>query len=398
MPQTKADEAIAERAGVLPSARPLFVDLDGTLVKSDTLVDSVLLLARKDPAMLVKIPGWLRHGKAAFKARVIEAVALDVAHLPYNRALLHYLHQQHAEGRKLHLATGADGGLARRVAAHLGIFEQVHASDGNINLTGKDKLDRLRRNFPSGDFGYIGNASPDLPLLLAAAEPMVANPDGSLRRLLHRHHVKAHNQFEDRVSPLRSFGKGDSAASVGEEPAAVCFPCCWGNKFHVEALLRTAIAFLCFSLCASATYIVNDLLDLDADRRHHKKRNRPFAAGDLSAVTGVGIVAIFLVAGFAGGWWLSTTFSGLAADLFRDNAGVFAGSEAGCAAGRSLAFGTLYAADAGGCGGDEHGNFALAGRLFAVPVSVAGDGQAVQRVAELAGRARVMFPTMGAVM
>jgi 4-hydroxybenzoate polyprenyltransferase/phosphoserine phosphatase len=307
--QINIDESIARETSVLASERPLFVDLDGTLVKSDTLVDSVLLLARKHPAVLLKFPGWLTRGKASFKAHVVDAVSLDVAHLPYNRALLTYLNRQHTEGRKLYLATGADGALARRIAAHLGIFEEVHASDGAINLTGNHKLQALRQLLQSDEFGYIGNASPDLPLLQAAAEPMVANPDASLRRLLQRHRVEPHGHFEDRVPPLRSFSKAIRVHQWAKN-LLLFVPLLLGHRFQMEPLLRTALAFLCFSLCASATYIVNDLLDLDADRRHHKKKNRPFAAGDLSAQSGIGIVAVFLLAGFAGAWWLSAAFFG----------------------------------------------------------------------------------------
>src|ERR1700760_4754742 len=97
----------------------LCVNLDGTLVKSDTLVDSVLFMARHRPAELVKIPGWIAQGKAAFKRHVTSAIELDVEYLPYNQALLTYLQEQHAAGRSLYLATAADTRLAERVAAHL---------------------------------------------------------------------------------------------------------------------------------------------------------------------------------------------------------------------------------------------------------------------------------------
>jgi len=107
---------------------PLCVDLDGTLVKSDTLVDSLLVQARTHPALLFKLPGRALRGKAAFKAFVTDSVQLDVAHLPYNRPLLKYLQQQRAQGRAIFLATGADVRLANRVAAHLGIFTGVLGS------------------------------------------------------------------------------------------------------------------------------------------------------------------------------------------------------------------------------------------------------------------------------
>ena len=146
-------------------SRPLVVDLDGTLVKSDTLVDSLLVMARTRPLRFLGLPRRLLHGKAAFKAYVAQQVALDVAHLPYNRQLLAFLTEERARGRALYLATGADGRLAGRVAEHLGIFTGVLASDGLINLTGNHKLAALRSRLGVGDFDYVGNETADLPLL-----------------------------------------------------------------------------------------------------------------------------------------------------------------------------------------------------------------------------------------
>ena len=101
---------------VAKSALPLCVDLDGTLVKSDTLIDSVLSLVRQNPRALLAIPGWLVQGKAAFKRHVTNAVSIDVAALPYNRPLLEFLFRQHAAGRQIFLATAADRTLADRIA------------------------------------------------------------------------------------------------------------------------------------------------------------------------------------------------------------------------------------------------------------------------------------------
>ena len=159
------------------------MDLDGTLVKSDTLLDTVLVLARQSPRSLLQFPRWIVQGKAAFKRNVSSVAALDVAHLPYNQPLLEALRQQHAAGREIYLATGADNLLAERVAEHLGLFSGVLASDGSLNLTGGNKLAAFQQRFPAG-FSYIGNARPDLPLLTHSVHPMVANPSRSLRAAL----------------------------------------------------------------------------------------------------------------------------------------------------------------------------------------------------------------------
>src|SRR5579863_2805316 len=177
---------------------PLCVDLDGTLVKSDTLIDSLLVLARTHPLLLLRLPGMVLRGKAAFKAFVTENIALDVAHLPYNRKLLHFLQQENERGRPIYLATGADAQLAHRVADHLGFFHEVLASDGTHNLTGSRKLDSLRQHLGEVDFCYIGNDTPDLPVMAGAAESMVANPSRRLRTKLRAQGIVPSRAFEER--------------------------------------------------------------------------------------------------------------------------------------------------------------------------------------------------------
>jgi 4-hydroxybenzoate polyprenyltransferase/phosphoserine phosphatase len=272
----------------------LCVDLDGTLVKSDTLHDSALAVARHHPAALLKIPGWLMQGKAALKKHLAGTVKLDVAHLPYNRELLQFLEQQRATGRPIYLATAADADTANRIAAHLGIFTGVLASDGKLNLAGKNKLAAFQSRF-GNNFSYIGNALPDLPLLLHCHEPMVANPTPALRAALSKSGVKPVRAFEERASPFKSWLKAIRLHQWAKN-VLIFLPIILAHALAPGLIAGAALAFLSFGLCASATYIVNDLLDLEADRQHPRKRHRPFASGDLSALSGIIVVVLFLAA------------------------------------------------------------------------------------------------------
>jgi 4-hydroxybenzoate polyprenyltransferase/phosphoserine phosphatase len=297
MPASASNPAFAPDAST-PGAilRPhiaLCVDLDGTLVKSDTLIDSVLVIARQQPAALLQVPGWIAQGRAAFKRHVTAAVELDVEHLPYNRPLLEYLRQQHGEGRALYLATAADRTLADRVAAYLGIFAGVLASDGETNLAGGNKLAAFRSHF-GDDFCYIGNARPDAPLLAACDSPMVANPDASLRSLMKRAGTVPAATFLDREPSFRSWLKAVRLHQWAKN-ALIFVPLLLAHQWNPGSFAGAITAFFSFGLCASATYIINDLLDLEADRKHPRKRRRPFAAGDLSAITGVAVVALLFV-------------------------------------------------------------------------------------------------------
>ena len=271
----------------------LCVDLDGTLVKSDTLVDSTLALARYHPVALLKLPGWLLQGKAALKRHIASAVQLDVVHLPYNRELLQYLEQQHATGRPIYLATASDAATAQRIADHLGLFTGVLASDGTTNLAGNNKLAAFRQRF-GDNFSYIGNATPDLPLLQNCQEPMVANPTPGLRSALKRAGITPVRTFTEKASVIKSWLKAIRLHQWAKN-VLLFLPAILGHALSLGPVVASLLAFISFGLCASATYIVNDLLDLEADRLHPRKRRRPFASGDLSALSGVGVVILFLL-------------------------------------------------------------------------------------------------------
>ncbi len=276
------------RAGVV-----LCVDLDGTLVKSDTLLDTVLVVARQRPMELVHIPGWIAQGRAAFKRHLTELVTLDVEHLPYNRPLLEYLRQQYGEGREIYLATAADRELAERIAAFLGIFAGVLASDGALNLAGGNKLAAFRAKFGE-NFCYIGNARPDVELLAVCVSPMVANPDRALLAGMQRAGTVAEARFEDRGPVLRSWLKAIRLHQWAKN-ALLFVPLLLAHQWHLRTFGGAITAFFSFGMCASATYIINDLLDLEADRRHPRKRRRPFAAGDLSGIAGVVVVGLLML-------------------------------------------------------------------------------------------------------
>jgi len=280
------------RAGV-----PLCVDLDGTLVKSDTLVDSVLVIARQRPRELLRIPGWIAQGKASFKRHVTAAVALDVEHLPYNHALLEWLRVEAGAGREIYLATAADGALAERVAAYLGIFRGVLASDGETNLAGGNKLAAFRARF-GDEFCYIGNAKPDAVLLAACVSPMVANPDRALRGAMKRAGTVPVTSFEARTPVLKSWLRAVRLHQWAKN-VLIFVPLLLAHAWNAATLTGAGVAFFSFGMCASATYIINDLLDIEADRRHPRKRKRPFAAGDLSAISGVLMVVVLMAVALA---------------------------------------------------------------------------------------------------
>ena len=276
------------------TAIPLCVDLDGTLVKSDTFHDSLCVLLRHSPLTIAQIPGWWRRGgKAQVKAQVAAVAPLDAAYLPYNQAVLRFLEEQHRLGRPIFLATGADASLANRVSAHLGLFSGVLASDGTINMTGSHKLAGLQQLF--SEFDYIGNARPDLPALSHANNAYIANPTLGLRSALKTSRLHITASFQDK-EPRRATIFKSIRVHQWAKNVLLFLPLLLSHKISWPTSIAAIEAFFCFSFVASANYLVNDLLDIESDRKHLKKRSRPFAAGDLSVIGGLEIAFLLVVA------------------------------------------------------------------------------------------------------
>ena len=277
-------------------SRPLCVDLDGTLIKSDCLQDALCELVRRNPLQIWRLPLWLAGGRARLKAEVARRAPLDPARLPYNSLLLRYLQEQRREGRLMYLATGADAGLAERIAAHLGIFEGVLGSSGKTNLTSTKKLSRLKSRFP--EFDYIGNSRADVAVLAGAREAMVANPTLGLRIALRLRSIAVVSEFIDRRPAGRTLLKAIRVHQWAKN-VLLFLPLLLSHQLTARSVSAAVAAFFCFSFMASANYLMNDMLDIETDRRHRSKRLRPFAAGDLSVASGVFVAALLSGASLA---------------------------------------------------------------------------------------------------
>ena len=298
--------ASKEAASSAPVSFPLVVDLDGTLVRTDTLHESLLLLLKQNPLFFLLLPFWLLRGKAHLKAQVARRVQLDPAHLPYCAELVELLHHEKQRGRPLVLATAADSRIASAVAAHLGLFSAVYASDGSTNLSGPRKLAKLQAAL-AGPFDYAGNAPDDVPVWRAARAALVVHAPASVVR-----QAQAVTTVE-RVfpGPPRRLAPLLRALRVHQwaKNALLFVPMLAAHRaLELSVLLPALVAFAAFCLCASSVYVTNDLLDLPADRRHPSKRRRPFAAGDLSPRTGMLLAPVLLGAGLAAAWSLPSSF------------------------------------------------------------------------------------------
>jgi len=283
---------------------PLVLDLDGTLVPTDTLVENLLRVLAEKPLALIRAVSGLAVSRATFKHRLAEAVRLDPARLVYNPQVVALARQASAEGRPVFLATAADQSIADAVAGHLGLFDAAWGSDGTTNLKGAAKAEMLVRRFGAGNFDYAGDSAADRAVWAQARRAILVAPRAAL---LGQVIADADKRPEDIITlgsrkPTLSLARPLARALRLHQWAKnvlLFVPMVAAHKVQAPVVLAACLAFLSFSLCASSVYVVNDLLDLPHDRAHPSKRRRPFASGALNLAQAPALVAILLASTLA---------------------------------------------------------------------------------------------------
>ena len=290
------------------SAIPLCVDLDGTLVRSDLLLESLLILLRAKPWTLFLFPMWLLGGKEHFKTKIAEKIELNVEDLPYNTEFLSFLSSQRESGRTLILVTASHEKFAKRVSEHLGLFSEVFSTGNGVNLSGVNKRDLLVSRFGEKGFDYAGNARPDLEVWKAGREAILVDTPRSIRHKAERESNVVHT-FLSHPLTFRIFLR---ALRVHQwlKNILIFVLLFAAHRETVPILLgKDLLAFAAFSFCASSVYILNDLIDLSSDRKHPRKRHRPFAAGHLPIKWGLLASPALLLLAFATGFILESEFA-----------------------------------------------------------------------------------------
>jgi 4-hydroxybenzoate polyprenyltransferase len=287
----------------------LCVDLDGTLIRTDTLLESVMLFLKEGGIRaLCLLCVWTLRGKACLKRNIAERIRFNPAELPYHEELLAFLKAERAAGARLVLATGADERLARLIADHLGIFDEVLASDGKTNLTSSRKMRALVDRFGARGFRYVGNSRADLPVWRQAGQAIICCTGNALPRRVQREGIPTGRVFQERH---HRFGLLAAALRLYQWPKnlLIWVPLFLSHRMGEPALiLKGVVAMTAFSFCASALYLVNDLLDLTADRAHPRKCSRPFASGRLNPWIGVALAPALTLASLIMAWLLSPDF------------------------------------------------------------------------------------------
>jgi 4-hydroxybenzoate polyprenyltransferase/phosphoserine phosphatase len=273
----------------------LVVDLDGTLIATDLLWESTFQLLKQNMLYLFLLPLWALKGKGHLKHQISLRVAIDPAILPYRGEFVAYLREEHRKGRRLVLATGAARKFAESIAAYLGFFDAVYATDETRNLTSIHKTKFLLETFGDVKFAYAGNSRADVPVFDAASEAVVVAPDRAAAKWQRTHSAKL---FETPKTDWKTFARMLRVHQWMKNTLIFVPPILDHEIMNWQILINSIIAFFAFSFAASAIYIVNDLFDLPLDRQHARKRNRAFASGLFSISFGLKVaVALLVLAG-----------------------------------------------------------------------------------------------------
>lgn len=290
--------AFRARPDHLPgSGRPLVVDLDGTLLRSDLLIEAGFSELGRRPGAILDVLFSLSRGKAALKHRLSDLSDFDPATLPYDPEVIARVEQAQAEGRHVYLASASHEALVSAVADHLGCFDGWFASTGTVNLAGEHKAKRLIEAFGEKGFDYIGNDAADLPVWKAASRAIaIRTPAAVARRLVS---IAPDAEHLDHARPTwRTWAKLLRVHQYAKN-ALVFLPLLTAHRFDLPSLGLACLAALAMSLCASAVYILNDLVDLQEDRRHRTKCNRPLACGAIALAHGLAAIPILTISGLA---------------------------------------------------------------------------------------------------
>jgi 4-hydroxybenzoate polyprenyltransferase/phosphoserine phosphatase len=283
----------------------LCVDLDGTLIRGNVLWECVLILLKTRPFALLLLPFWLRSGRASFKRKLASRITLDPARLCYRETVLELIRKEKAAGRRIALVTAADRELAEVISSHLGLFDEVHGSDGTVNLKGADKAGFLAERFARNGFEYVGDSASDVEVWRYAKAAYVVGTPARAQR------AAAVTTLKDTFTEPRASLRVWINAIRGHHWAKnllLFLPLVLAHNLGLEPLVRTFAGFALFGFCASGLYILNDLLDLHSDREHPWKNKRPFAAGDISIPEGLLASLILLSSSLGLGLFLEVRF------------------------------------------------------------------------------------------
>lgn len=310
---TRAATGMATTARHPAPPIPLLIDLDHSLIRTDLLMESALAYVATNPLRIGRLIAWLLQGRAHLKRRIAEAVDLDMELIPVNEKVVAIAEEAAREGRPVFLVTASDDLLAQKIAGRFPFLSGVIASDGVRNLKGRHKAEAISGRFPDG-YDYIGDSAADIHIWRGARKVVSVAPSRSTLSKV-RELDKPTTVIEG-SSRVRALIKAARFHQWAKNTLIFVPAILSGTVADITVLLSCILAFLALGLVALGTYLVNDLLDINHDRRHWSKRFRPIASGDLPITIAIVVAIVSIAGGLAIGAFVNLgVLSGLLAYL-----------------------------------------------------------------------------------
>ncbi|MGH1368691.1 MAG: UbiA family prenyltransferase [Maritimibacter sp.] len=286
---------------------PLVLDVDGTFLRTDLLFESFWAGLGQAPWATLKAAAFHITRPEKLKSKLADIVQMRMDLMPVHKDVATAARTAKLEKREVVLASASDKRLVAQLAADYALSPRVFGSDAAHNLKGARKATELVAAFGDGKFDYAGNDKVDREVWAHARKAIVVGDTASADML---------EAVEKPVVRLPS-GQRPERAIHALRPhqwvknVLLFVPLLAAHEFGWPTILAVLMGIISFSLAASAIYVVNDLLDLEADRLHVKKRFRPFASGDVPIGTGMLIGAMAAAVALTIASVLSPAFLGI---------------------------------------------------------------------------------------
>lgn len=283
------------------------IDLDGTLMRSDAGFENALLVIRKNPLLIFHLVIWFLQGKMALKRELCKRAMIDASLLPYNEAVVKFVTEKRKEG-KVYLVTASDHQIAEAVASHTKLFDGFFGTSTK-NLSGKNKADFLDAQFGVGNWSYAGNAPVDFNVWERSKEVFAVSPSGSFID-------RVRSRFPNATALVDTEAQLSSKLLIRQlriyqwmKNTLLFVPLILSHEISIENFLLVVGAFVAFGMAASSVYLLNDLLDLEADRAHARKRSRPLASGRFPIPLALGLSGFGFIFSVVGAFFISPQFA-----------------------------------------------------------------------------------------
>lgn len=294
---------------------PLVVDLDWTLVKTNSLLENVLAGLVRAPGRTFSALASIANGRSVFKRQMASMDVLDVSSLPVRDELVEFLRQERGRGRDLHLVTAADQSIADAMAARTGLFASAVGSTAAENLKGGAKSRFLQKRFPLG-FSYAGDSGADVEVWKTAKSAILVGASRATKRRVSNLSLPVEREFDDRAPSLAAWLRALRVHQWAKN-LLILVPLFLSHLYvQPSAVFAAALGFICLCLMASGTYLLNDVRDREVDRQHESKRNRPIASGEISVARAISAAVLAILASLAGAAALSLPFLALLMTYF----------------------------------------------------------------------------------